>query len=129
MATRVIRCSKCGLCYPSDYFEKWGRSYGIGLGPKPVCEGLDNNFALPIPKDVTREEQIMHPVGVCAGDVELVDVTDTELNANKPILAINDPKYVLRAPLMRGIQLKKSPAMAAMRASLLKVTKGVELIY
>jgi hypothetical protein len=116
---RVARCDRCGLCFPVDYYEQWGRKYGIGLGPVPKCEGLASNYAqkpLPdgfIPRSV---EDVMHPLHTCGGSVTLTDVSEQEALDNVPILAIDDPGMRKRAQVMREHQAKKSKLMAAVKA-------------
>lgn len=113
---KVIRCNKCGLCYPLDYIARWGREYGRGLGPVPMCEGLSSNYSRPfMPRGqvATSEEQLMHPLEVCRGSVNIAEVTEKELKDNTPILAATDKGMKKRAPIMRAIQLENSQALQA----------------
>jgi len=113
---KVIRCNKCGLCYPEDYIQEFGRKYGRGLGKTAVCEGLSSNYHRPImPRGqlATSVEQLMHPLSICRGTVGMATVTAEELKENTPILAVGDKGMKLRAPIMREIQAEKSASLRA----------------
>lgn len=114
---RVVRCDRCGLCYPSDYFEQWGRKYGRGLGKNPVCEGLASNYSRPVlPQGFIPQspDQIMHPLHVCKGTMTSCDVSSDEAAANAPVIATTDKSMRVRAEIMRNHQREKSPALDAM---------------
>lgn len=102
---KAFRCSRTGLFFPGDYVEEWGRRYGIGLGPTPISEALVNDYHRKVCED---GEEPMHPVGVCHSQVDLVDVSEEEFNANRAILAIDDVKMNRRSEIMRGRQILKS---------------------
>ena len=111
---RVMRCNKCGLCFPADYAEKWGRVYGVGLGSQPICEGLSSNYQAPcFPRGEIPQSnaQIMHPLENCRGQLSVVDVTEKEYEDNKAILAVEDKNMNRRVEVMRRIQIKKSLVM------------------
>lgn len=113
---KVVKCNKCGLCFPEDYFTEWGRKYGRGLGTDPVCEGLSSMYHRPMfPKGRVPESkaQLMHPLEVCRGSLTSVEVSATELKENTPILAATDKGMRKRAEIMRKIQIGKSASLKA----------------
>jgi len=114
---RVARCDRCGLCYPEDYFTMWGRTYGRGLGIKPVCEGIASKYHRPATAPVGFPRQsaseVMHPVGRCRGSMTLVDVPVEEELDNRPILAIHDRGMKQRIPIVRARQLEHSASVKA----------------
>lgn len=110
---KAFRCSRTGVLFPGDYVEEWGKRYGIGLGSVPVSEALTNRYDIPVASS-RDERQTMHPVGVCRAQVDLVDVPEEEFTANAAVLAIEDISMERRAPIMRGRQLLKSPAMISL---------------
>lgn len=102
---KAFRCSRTGLLFPGDYVEGWGSKYGIGLGPEPISEALVNDYH----RKVSEEgESPMHGVSVCRAQVDLVEVTEAEFEANKAILSIDDVKMGKRSGIMQGKQLLKS---------------------
>ncbi len=117
----VYKCNKCGSIYPSDYFEQWGRIYGIGQGKDPVCEALNSCYQQKIVVDINRPEKSMYPLENCGGQMSCTTMEDSkEIPYN--VLAINDTKMEIRAPLMQKIQ-------AAKRPELLMHLKGVVASY
>lgn len=111
--TKVLafRCSRTGLYYPGDYVEEWGRKYGRGLGPVPVSEAYVNIYSSPCV--VAGEgKHTMHPIGNCASQVDLVEVEEDVYQANRAIVALDDPDGSLRIAVMRGRQLVHSETMA-----------------
>jgi len=106
---KAFRCARTGVMYPADYVEQWGRSYGIGLGPTPVSEALVNDYDKPVVTSV--DGQSMHPLSVCAAQIDCVDVPEMEYNEKKGILHIHDIGYQRRAKLMIEKQTKKSATM------------------
>lgn len=104
---KAFRCARTGMMYPSDYIEEWGRKYGIGLGPEPVSEALVNDYH----REIVGDSDGMHALSVCRSQIDLVDVEEEEYEEKKAILAIDDVKYLKRAPLMRAKQLVKSQKM------------------
>ena len=105
---KAFRCSWSGLLYPADYFKEWGRKYGLGLGPVPVSEALNSRTDLPccIPEGGSMEAA-MHPIEVTMAQLDLVEVSEEEYNANRAILASEDPRMEKRARILRGKQLEK----------------------
>jgi hypothetical protein len=104
---RAVRCNSCGLVYPEDYFQEWGRKYGIGLGPAPVCEGLQSDYGTkpkPPNQDFDTVDQVMHPVHVCKGTLSVVDIPSTEAKDNRAILAIGDRSMSKRIAIIREKQ-------------------------
>ena len=104
----VYQCTKCGTMYADDYEREWGRKYGHGLGPSPVCEALDSQYCKPIVWPEGSPELAMHPVGVCRGMVipQLVDE-----GTPTAILAIEDPFMQKRSKLMQSKQRENSPEL------------------
>ena len=115
---RAFRCSRTNLLFPEDYVEEWGRIYGIGLGPIPISEALVNDYHRRVVED---GDEPMHPVSVCRAQVDLVDVSDAEFDERAAILAIDDPKMNLRAPIMRKRQILKSQKLRQLRPDLAAV--------
>lgn len=118
---RVVRCNSCGLVFDEDYYQEWGRKYGIGLGPVPVCEGLQSDYGMkpkPPNQDFDTVEQVMHPVHVCKGTLSVVDITPEERDANKAILAIGDRSMSKRIAIIREKQEKKSPVVRMLKAQI-----------
>lgn len=109
----AFRCSRTGVLFPEDYVEEWGRTYGIGLGPVPVSEALINSYHAPVAEAETAA-QTMHPVAVCRAQVDRVEVTEAEFEANKAILAKDDKSYSQRVEIMRNKQLLKSNKLMTM---------------
>ncbi len=109
MATKqVYKCNRCGTFFPDDYYDNWGRKYGIGLGPTPVCEALDSKYDVPPIASVMDPSTFMHPVGVCRGNVIAADVDEATPTAT---LAIDDPYMIKRAAIMKEKQISKSNVM------------------
>jgi len=109
----AFRCRHSGLYYPPDYAKEWGRKYGIGLGPHPVSEILDTNYNAKIATCEVDPSRTMFPVGVTKGQLDFVMVTHEEYNANKAILAIDDPRMEKRAKIVQEKQKKNSPRLSA----------------
>lgn len=109
----AFRCSRTGLYFPADYVEQWGKKYGDGLGPVPVSEALTNEYGQGIPEG-SRQGEAMHPLAVCKAQVDLVQITEAEYEANKAILDKEDQSLTKRATLMREKQTLKSNAMQAL---------------
>lgn len=105
---RAVVCQRCGAVYPPDYYEQWGRKYGRGLGPDPVCEAMRSKYDRPFNINPQHPEKAMFPLQVCKGVMVNQDVpADTE----SFILAINDPGYKIRSDIMRNRQRAKIPAL------------------
>lgn len=93
------------MYFPADYAERWGRDYGIGLGPDPVSEALVNLYDQ---RAVEREgypNTRMFPVGVSRAPIVAVEVKETEYLAHKAVLQKNDPSMSERALIMRNRQI------------------------
>lgn len=103
----VFRCSHSGLFFPSDYISQWGRKYGIGLGKEVVSECLDTLYHnKPIlPEEARTEDQIMYPFGVSRAQMDAFFVSPQAAADNKPVLDIEDPVYIKRAPILIAKQL------------------------
>lgn len=108
---KAFRCSHSGKYYPHDYAKEWGRKYGIGLGPVPVSECLDTIEGQPIVESSDDEATLMRPVGVTCAQVDFVEVEESEYEANRLILAIEDPRMITRSEILRRNQRKKSASM------------------
>ena len=105
---RAYRCAASGLYYPEDYMSEWGIKYGIGLGPTPVSETWQSEYNLAPPAitpGIRQISQIMHPCYVCKAQLDLVEVTEQEFEANKAILDVEDPFGEQRAAIVREKQL------------------------
>lgn len=105
----VFRCGHSGLYLPGDYVHQWGRKYGIGLGYDPVSEVLDTDYET-APPDITpairRIEQIMHPVGPCRAQVDMILVPPDVANNLSAVLEIEDPTMEERAAIVLQKQRK-----------------------
>jgi len=103
----VFRCSHSGLFYPSDYISNWGKKYGIGLGREIVSECLDTLYQCdPIrPENARIPDQIMYPVGVSRAQMDAFFVSPEVASAKKPVLALEDPVYQARTPILIEKQL------------------------
>jgi hypothetical protein len=104
----AYRCGSSGLYFPDDYIKEWGKKYGIGLGPDPVSETLQSDYDVPPPSitpDTMEFTTIMHPIYVCKSQIDLHMVTDEEFAENSAVLDLDDPKYRVRAPILRALQL------------------------
>jgi hypothetical protein len=113
MATvNVYKCNKCGSLYPDDYFEEWGRKYGIGLGMVPRCEALNSDYHSGIAVNVKQPEKASFPLENCGGTLFLTTMTETD---SKPISynipALGDEDMSIRAPLMQLKQAEKRPEL------------------
>lgn len=113
MATvNVYKCNKCGSLYPADYFEEWGRKYGIGLGKVPVCEALNSDYQSGMAVNPRQPEKASFPLENCGGTLFLTTMSETE---SKPISynipAVGDEDMSIRAPLMQLIQAGKRPEL------------------
>lgn len=104
----AFKCNHSGLYFPPDYVKEWGKLYGIGLGIDPVSEVLNSDYdtAPPKPDESTMDiNTIMHPLIVTRVQVDLMTVPQDEYEANKAIIAIDDPRMVERAKICRANQL------------------------
>jgi hypothetical protein len=103
-----IVCNKCGTIFPEDYMKNWGRKYGIGLGPEPVCEALDSKYEMDIAANKQDPLSAMFPVGVCKGSLTIQQLpAETET----AVLAVDDPYMQKRAKIMRDIQRGNNHAL------------------
>jgi hypothetical protein len=105
----VFRCSASGLLYPEDYIKNWGVKYGIGLGPHVCSESLQSDYATAPPEitgQVTSIEQIMHPLYSSMAQMDHDMVPESQAEEMAPVLAHLDGSYRLRAPILRGKQLR-----------------------
>lgn len=98
----AFKCLRTGLLYPADYYEEWGRKYGVGLGPVPVSEAFVNMYTQ---KTCGVGEKEMFPFGRCFAQVQLVTVTDAEYNEKKAITDLEDPSYSARNAVMQARQV------------------------
>jgi len=98
----AFKCLRTGVLFPEDYYEEWGRKYGIGLGPKPVSEALVNLYTQ---KKAGVEGKEMYPVGNCHASVQLVTVTEKEWDENAAVLMLDDPGMSKRGIIMRERQV------------------------
>jgi hypothetical protein len=103
-----VKCCSCGMVFPADYFENWGRKYGKGLGPAPVCEALSTDYQKGFNAPQSNPELAMYPVGVCKGQVIPVSLPEETETA---ILADNDPFMTQRGAIMREVQRNKRPEL------------------
>lgn len=115
----VFRCAHSGLLLPGDYVKDWGGLYGVGYGPDPVSEVLDSNYSVlpPMPSAQTRLDsidQLMHPVGPCMAQVDLIMVSPEEAEAKAAVLSYADRKYNKRRVIMIDRQLKNPRGKVAM---------------
>ena len=105
----AFRCNHSGLLLPGNYVKDWGREgIGIGLGPDPVSEVLDTDYdtaPAPISPEIRRVEQVMHPVGVCRAQVDLIMVHPEEFEASKAILDREDRLMERRCSIVRARQM------------------------
>lgn len=121
----AFKCNHSGKYFPGDYVKQWGRLYGHGLGPDPVSEALDSDYATDPPK-ITEQtnsiNQIMHPLTVTRVQVDLMNVPEDEYNANQLILAIDDPRMEKRAPILLENQFNKSDKLIALHTNWAQIT-------
>jgi hypothetical protein len=105
----AFRCNHSGLLLPGNYVKDWGRDgIGIGLGPHPVSEVLDTDYDTPpaeIGRDTHSIEQVMHPVGACMSQVDLVMVSPEEYEARAAVQDRHDPLYRRRSGIVRQRQM------------------------
>lgn len=119
---RAVRCNSCGLVYPENIFQEWGRKWGRGIGKQPKCEGLQSRYnrgpmtTKPNGSRIPGNE-IMHPLHVCRGSLSVVDITEDEAFANAAIPATEDRNYVARVKILRQKQEEHSPLIKSMRAT------------
>jgi len=102
-------CNHSGLLLPGDYVKQWGRKYGIGQGPSPVSEVLDTDYDTDPPeitKSIRSIDQIMHPVGPCFAQVDLLLVDPQEFAAKAAILDRDDEGMFKRCTIVRAKQLE-----------------------
>jgi hypothetical protein len=107
----VCKCNKCGTIYPADYYEQWGRKYGIGQGATPVCEALNSRYDNGLAIDLRHPERAGFPLENCNGTMSTTEMDDQGILF--PVLAVGDEEMELRAPLMQQIQATKSPELLA----------------
>jgi hypothetical protein len=114
---KAFRCSHSGLYYPADYVKEWGRKYGIGLGEKPVSECHDTQYLNPAVRGNDGKE--MHPTGVTGAQVDFCHVDETEYNANRAIIDLDDPNFLQRAEILKSKQSinRKSKTYDAAKAA------------
>jgi hypothetical protein len=104
----AFRCSVSGLFYPEDYIKGWGTRYGIGLGPHVCSESLQSDYTTPPAEisNLTRAiSQIMHPLGSSRAQMDHVMISPLELKKGSPVIALDDPYYETRGPILRAKQL------------------------
>ena len=106
----VYKCNKCGSIYPADYFEQWGRKYGIGLGLQPVCEACNSDYASGLAINPKQPEKASFPLENCRGTMIYTEV-DEPVEYN--VLAVGDEDMAIRAPIMQMKQAEKRPELAA----------------
>jgi hypothetical protein len=106
----AFRCARTGLYFPADYVEQWGRKYGKGLGIRPVSEALINDYLTPV-AHCRDQNRVMHPVGQCYSQVDLVQIPDEEFQINQAIPMEGDSLMERRAVVMRERQILHDPAM------------------
>ncbi len=98
----VYRCRHTGGYYPLDYYDRWGKDVGVGLGPKPVSESLNTDYqGKPVPCGQLGD---CHPVGNSYAELDLVSVSDAEYEKGKLILHKDDPDYRQRMQIIREKQ-------------------------
>lgn len=108
---KAFRCSRTGVLFPSDYYEKWGSRYGIGMGRIPVSEAVCTDYSS-IPVECKSDPNLtMHSTYACRAPVILCDVTEEEFVRNEAIIRSEDPKGRRTSELMRAKQLVKSLRM------------------
>jgi len=104
----VFVCNHSGLFLPGDYVKQYGRKYGIGQGPSPVSEVLDTDYEVD-PPEITNQirsiDQIMHPVGPCFAQVDLLLVNPAEYEAKKAIIDLEDQGMYKRMDIVRQKQM------------------------
>lgn len=101
-------CNHSGLFLPGDYVKEWGRKYGIGQGPSPVSEVLDTDYDTDAPEitpQIRSIDQIMHPVGPCFAQVDLLMVHPKQFEKQAAILAMDDEGMYARCRIVRARQL------------------------
>jgi hypothetical protein len=103
-----VQCTHCGTVFPADYFNEWGKKYGIGLGSSPCCEALSSKYEMVPVWPAGQPGAAMHPVGVCKGTVIPVMLDEATETA---VTAVDDPFYQKRVTIMQAIQVKKSPEL------------------
>lgn len=125
----AFRCSHSGLLLPGEYVRDWGRNgIGIGLGPDPVSEVLDTDYDTPPPaltNEIRRIEQIMHPVGPCMGQIDLVMVPPSVFEETAAILDREDDLMETRASIVRKKQLANPRGRLAIMERAYSLRKGV----
>jgi hypothetical protein len=105
----AYQCSSTGLYYPADYFEQWGRKYGVGLGPVPCSEAWESCYETAPAKggrDIQSADQLGHGIRVCGAPMFPVNVTEDEYAAGKAVLHSEDPTGKNRWAIVRAIQDK-----------------------
>lgn len=124
----AFRCNHSGLLLPGNYVKDWGREgIGIGLGPHPVSEVLDSDYdtaPASITPEIRRIEQVMHPVGVCGAQVDLVMVHPDEFKAAKAILDREDRLMEARCSIVREKQMKNPRSRLPLMMRAFSLEKG-----
>jgi hypothetical protein len=106
----VYQCNKCQSLYPADYYEEWGRKYGIGQGMTPVCEALNSSYSTGLAVDAKHPERASFPLENCGGTLSPIQMDDTkDIEYNVP--AVDDEDMSIRAPIMQVIQARKQPEL------------------
>jgi len=108
---KVCKCNKCGTVYPADYFENWGRDYGIGQGSTPVCEALNSRYDTGLAVDMRHPEKAGYPLENCGGTMAMTEMDEKEVVF--PVMAVGDEEMEIRAPLMQKIQAGKKAELLA----------------
>lgn len=116
----AYRCRHSGLYFPESYFKEWGKTTGIGMGPRPVSEVLDTLDNEGVSKSLNHGPML--PVGVTHAELDLVQVTPDEFEARKAILASDDPDMAKRVPLI--ITKQKAKRIATAQAAFTLATEG-----
>jgi len=117
---RVVRCNSCGLIYPENVFQEWGKKYGRGIGKVPKCEGLQSRYQrgpTMTKPDGSRvpADKIMHPLHVCRGSLNVVDVPEAEAAENVCIAYSDDKGMEKRAAILRSKQAERSAVIKKLR--------------
>jgi len=120
LTIRVMRCNSCGLIYPEDLASRWGKEYGLGLGKRVCCEGLQSKYdrgCMTTKPNGTRipPEEIMHPLHVCRGSLSVVDVSQKEYDDNLAIPARTDRNMSKRVVILRAKQEERSGVIKMLR--------------
>jgi len=104
---QAFRCSHSGLYFPGDYVKQWGRKYGIGLGSQPVSEILNTQDHMEISRNLDRPNLSMKPMEVTKAQIDYVEIEQADYDANKAVIALDDPDYAIRSQIVRQKQKDK----------------------